>query len=622
MEEAHCTTDPYWGRQFVLLVFVAAFGVSLARHFEWLRKAKEYNEQKDRLLTFMNHIEAALSPPRNLSRTPTIPSVTQIKGRCLPSCLAQIVKMMHGTGSFDCNLNQCGNNLEKDEGLRGSQGVATSSNAEQDGISIDIGLSPTELQGVGQYLANAVDTRLLIQERRLRKQAEVAEVALNKVRAAYAITKAGLKSTNSELESTRSQLELIRSEYECSKSEHDFTKVELTNTKTQLADRDTSLEEAKMVIESLRDQVHTMIPTDQLQQNNNEPSGANDESAGTIAQLQQEIRNFKQCVAELEKGKTQPSHSADKKTEKVEEVKGRSDDDSKQAPPKTSSTNGHFNEVHPADGENSTASEMPEISPDLKIQIPAMTVTSATNTEQSLGKEPSTVSSRGLRTAAMSSTTPASLSIPRLPLIERSTPASPLIPLTPDKEDVPADMKRFRNCRELVARKAFFDVHSWQCECMCTVCGASVPIAIWKAHHNTCAKCRYCDLYSSDWKWHTKICSRKSVLCDLCKDDIPREELEAHKQDCKDKRRRQDCNLCNEEVLDIKEHLKRCAQATTKLCGHCRAMVNKHVFGDHFKINCTTAEASRRAASAAQIGTETSKNLEGKGADLERKIES
>jgi len=47
MEEAHCTTDLYWTRHAVLLVSNAAFGILLAWYFEWLRKAQEYNEEKD-----------------------------------------------------------------------------------------------------------------------------------------------------------------------------------------------------------------------------------------------------------------------------------------------------------------------------------------------------------------------------------------------------------------------------------------------------------------------------------------------------------------------------------------------------------------------------------------------
>lgn len=191
--------------------------------------------------------------------------------------------------------------------------------------------------------------------------------------------------------------------------------------------------------------------------------------------------------------------------------------------------------------------------------------------------------------------------------------------MSPGDENVPPGMKRCTNCQELVPKKIFIDVHLPQCGRTCKNCGESMSNTVWKEHYNACGKCRYCDQYSTDWKAHTKTCAKKLIRCDLCKGDMPREDLEAHTQTCRDQRRRQNCNFCNGAVLDISKHVKTCTQAPTKNCRQCNAKVNKFVFGDHLKIYCTAAEASGKAASAAQAGTETANDPEGRRADLGHK---
>jgi len=350
---------------------------------------------------------------------------------------------------------------------------------------------------VKQCLANDIDTRSLIRRRGSRKRAEDAETALHKERAEHETTKIQLKSTTSELVSTKSQLAIV-------KSEHEVTKVELTNTKTQLADKDTALENANKVIESFENQAYMTTPANPLQQENNELSKANDASAGTMAQLEQEARKAEQRVAELEEGKAQSSHSANAKTGKVEETEERSDAAFKQGSPETGSTNDHLDTLRPAGEKNSIASEIPEISSGSKVSVATTNPPSATNIERSPRRAPSAVSSRGSSTAAMLSKSPGSRPVPGSPLLERSTSVAPLT-ATPGEEGASPEMTECRFCQAVMPKKQFSEVHFKQCKRPCEKCGTLVPLAFWKEHQKAYTQCEYCNQYSCDWKVHTSL---------------------------------------------------------------------------------------------------------------------
>lgn len=108
----------------------------------------------------------------------------------------------------------------------------------------------------------------------------------------------------------------------------------------------------------------------------------------------------------------------------------------------TRSTNDHLQKRHLAGEEHSVVSDMPKISLNYKISVPATTAASVINVNQGLEKAPST--------AAMSSKSQGPLSIPVSSLIERNAPVSPLTPATLSQEGVPPGMKRCRHCQELV----------------------------------------------------------------------------------------------------------------------------------------------------------------------------
>ncbi|KAF3044101.1 hypothetical protein E8E12_009627 [Didymella heteroderae] len=403
MHDAQYSIDLDWVRQIILLVLLTTFGVCFAWYFEWLRKAKENNEQNDRLWTIKDRIEAALLPWRSQSTTPPASSVTQIAGRCLPSCLALAIKKRHGSRPCGCNLNQCDGKLEKDERLPESQEDATYPQAEQDGTTIDNNAPPADIDGVKQYLVNAIDTRLLVQERCLWKRTEKAGAARDRALA----------------------------EHDGTESEHEVTKAKLTHIRTQFSDRDTALEESS-----------------QLQQRNSVLRETQEELNNTIAKLRQEAEELKERVKELEEEfclEKQSLHSADEEIERFKAISGRSDDSSKQALLKMRTTSSVSVMLDPNGDNFGLGSETSETSIDCVVPFPATSGHSAKKVEQDPVVTGSTVPSQGEPKDPMPSNNPPALSISAPFVNKRSTPTIPATSVTTGEENVPSGMKRCKN---------------------------------------------------------------------------------------------------------------------------------------------------------------------------------
>lgn len=263
MHELYYTLDTNWARPGILLVFLISFGTYLAWYIEWLRKSHEYNQYKNDLRTINDYIKNALPPSQNQPTTAPTTPVTQIAGLCLPSYLASVVKRVHGQTSCKCNTNQCDDRLDLEERSQEVQSNANTSPPEQNSSNNDAISSPTEIDEVTYYLLNAEHTRLLLQERRLKKQVEDTEAAL--------------KKACTENEDIRSQLAIVNAE--------------LTNTKNQLGDKDSEPEEANKLIELFKNQVYTVISADQLQQENDGLKEIQANLTGDVAELKRsEVR--------------------------------------------------------------------------------------------------------------------------------------------------------------------------------------------------------------------------------------------------------------------------------------------------------------------------------------------
>lgn len=263
MHELYHTLDTKWARPGILLVFLISFGTYLAWYFEWLRRSHEYNQYKNDLRTFNDHIKNALPPPQNQSTTAPTTPVTQIAGLCLPSCLASVVKRVHGQTSCKCNTNQYDDRPDLEERPQEVQSNANTSPPEQDSSHNDAISLPAEIDEVTYYLLNAEHTRLLLQERRLKKQVEDTEAALKKAR--------------TDNEDTRSELTIVNAE--------------LTKTKNQLGDKDSELEEANRLIELFKNQIYAVTLADQLQQENDGLREIQANLTGDVAELKRsEVR--------------------------------------------------------------------------------------------------------------------------------------------------------------------------------------------------------------------------------------------------------------------------------------------------------------------------------------------
>jgi predicted nucleic acid-binding Zn-ribbon protein len=254
--------------------------------------------------------------------------VTHIAGRCLPSCLAEVVKQRYGSRPCNCGLNQCGLRREREEALQKPQGDTNAPAVEQDSTADDSSALLTEIDKTELCLTNATDIRSLIQARSLQRRARYIKAVQEKADA--------LEKALAEHEGTRSELAIVQAE--------------LTAVKTQLGDKDTELEEAKKLNESLENHVHKVAYSHQLQRENNQLRTTQDEFTSIIAQLRlnearltEEVNQLRHCgaylreevvgsknrVIELEEEfdqKKRSSRSADEKTKQFDDTKARPDD--------------------------------------------------------------------------------------------------------------------------------------------------------------------------------------------------------------------------------------------------------------------------------------------------------
>ncbi|KAF2627133.1 hypothetical protein BU25DRAFT_469567 [Macroventuria anomochaeta] len=118
-------TAPNWGQFVIFATVLVLFGLLISQLFEWLRKCQEREEYKSALLDISNQVKQASAHVQqhfdSIDATPRSPGpetsrktpATHIGSRCLPSCLSNIVRLVHGPVPCSCKTEQC--QLDKNE---------------------------------------------------------------------------------------------------------------------------------------------------------------------------------------------------------------------------------------------------------------------------------------------------------------------------------------------------------------------------------------------------------------------------------------------------------------------------------------------------------------------------
>ncbi|KAG5509915.1 hypothetical protein GH5_07762 [Leishmania sp. Ghana 2012 LV757] len=95
------------------------------------------------------------------------------------------------------------------------------------------------------------------------------------------------------------------------------------------------------------------------------------------------------------------------------------------------------------------------------------------------------------------------------------------------------------------------------------------------------------------------VCKRQVAICPHCRQEVDRQELDAHMAECRDSPMR--CQYCNERMLrsEMASHSRRCARAPIR-CTACGAVVQRQLMEKHTQQECAEAKVKCRYCGGVQ----------------------
>ncbi|CAJ1006544.1 putative Kinesin motor domain/Microtubule binding/TRAF-type zinc finger containing protein [Leishmania naiffi] len=95
------------------------------------------------------------------------------------------------------------------------------------------------------------------------------------------------------------------------------------------------------------------------------------------------------------------------------------------------------------------------------------------------------------------------------------------------------------------------------------------------------------------------VCKRHVVPCFHCRQEVDKQELDAHVTECRESPMR--CQYCNERMprSEAASHSRRCARAPTR-CGACGAIVPRQLMDKHTQQECAEAKVKCRYCGGVQ----------------------
>ncbi|GET86857.1 mcak-like kinesin, putative [Leishmania tarentolae] len=95
------------------------------------------------------------------------------------------------------------------------------------------------------------------------------------------------------------------------------------------------------------------------------------------------------------------------------------------------------------------------------------------------------------------------------------------------------------------------------------------------------------------------VCKRQVVTCPHCRQEVEKQELDAHVAECRESPIR--CQYCNERVLrgEMVGHIRRCSRAPIR-CGACGTTVPRQLMDKHTQQECTEIKVKCRYCGCVQ----------------------